>query len=108
MIENADVGVFSRRLVEGARSLYADLTEQLRKALEQLKQDNLIEEAKSLSETIRAHRKALQVLLDIEIGFSKTAEGTTTSNDLDLEAAKTEVLGRLDRLAAARRHRGFD
>ncbi len=103
MISNAFAGDISQRLVEEARALYADLTEQLRRSLEQLKLDYITDEAKGLAEAIKAHRKALQTLLDYELGFAKSAEGTKTSDDLDLDAAKTEVLGRLDRLAAARR-----
>ena len=108
MTNDTGAGDFNRRLVDGARALYADLTEQLRKSLEQLKNDYLADEAKGLADAIKAHRKALQLLLDIELGFSKLAEGTTKSNDLDLAAAKTEVLGRLDRLIAARRDRNAD
>lgn len=103
MINNTEAGAIGQRLVEGARALYADLTEQLRNALEQLKRDYLTDEAKGLADAIKSHRKALQTLLDIELGFAKSAEGTKTSDDLDLDAAKAEVLGRLDRLAAARR-----
>ena len=108
MIDHSEAGWIGQRLVAGARALYADLTEQLRKALEQLRQDYMAEEAKNLADAIKAHRKALQLLLDIELGFAKTVEGTKTSDDLDLDAAKTEVLGRLDRLAAARRNRDAD
>ena len=108
MIDDTDAGGIGQRLVAGARALYADLTEQLQKALEQLKRDYLTEEAKGLADAIKSHRKALQTLLDYELSFAKSAEGTTPSNELDLDAAKTEVLGRLDRLAAARRNRGAD
>lgn len=103
MISNTEAGAIGQRLVEGARALYADLTEQLRRSLEQLKLDTITDEAKGLADAIKAHRKALQTLLDFELSFAKSAEGTKTSDDLDLDAAKTEVLGRLDRLAAARR-----
>lgn len=108
MIDDADVGHIGRRLAAGARALYADLTEQLHRTLKQLKRDYLTEEVKGLADTIKAHRKALQTLLDFELGFAKAAEGAKTSHDLDLDAAKTEVLGRLDRLTAARRDRGAD
>ena len=108
MIDDAEAGGIGQRLVEGARALYADLSEQLRYALQQLKQDYLAEDAKGLAETIKAHRKALQTLLDFELGFAKSAEGTKAAHELDLDAAKTEVLGRLDRLAAARRNREAD
>ena len=108
MIPETDAGSIGQRLVEGARALYADLTDQLRRALEQLKRDYLTDEAKGLAEAIKSHRKALQTLLDFELGFAKSTEGAKTSNDLDLTAAKTEVLGRLDRLVAARRVGGAD
>ncbi len=108
MIPDMEAGGIGQRLVDGARALYADLTEQLRRALEQLKRDYLTDEAKGLAEAIKSHRKALQTLLDFELGFSKSAEGTKTSNDLDLDAAKTEILGRLDRLAATRSDRDAD
>lgn len=108
MIPNGDVGDIGQRLAKGARALYADLTEQLHGTLAQLKRDYLTEESKGLADALKAHRKALQSLLDLELSFAKSAEGTKTSNDLDLNAAKTEVLGRLDRLAAARGNRDAD
>lgn len=108
MIPNKEAGDIGQRLAAGARALYADLTEQLQSTLAQLKRDYLTDEAKGLADALKAHRKALQSLLDFELGFAKSAEGTKTPDDLDLDAAKTEVLGRLDRLAAARRNRDAD
>ena len=88
MIINTEAGAIGQRLVEGARALYADLTEQLRHALEQLKLDYITDEAKGLAEMLKAHRKALQTLLDFELSFAKSAEGTKTSDDLDLDVAR--------------------
>ena len=108
MIPNTEAAGIGRRLVEGARALYADLTAQLQQTLAQLKRDYLTDEAKGLADALKAHRKALQTLLDIELSFGKSAEGTKTSDDLDLDAAKTEILGRLNRLAATKRNRDAD
>lgn len=88
-------------LMEQARSLYRDLNEELIAAIERLKADDSYHEAKTRSDTIRAHRKALQTILELEVQFLKQTEKGQVAHELDLEAARTEVMGRFSRLAEA-------
>lgn len=87
------------RLMEQARGLYRDLTEELIAAIERLKTQDGEADAKTRSETIRAHRKALQTVLELEVQSLKQAEEARGVHELDLEAAREEVLGRIARLA---------
>lgn len=80
MIPNTEAAGIGRRLVEGARALYADLNAQLQQTLAQLKRDYLTDEAKGLADALKAHRKALQTLLDIELSFGKSAERGSIQN----------------------------
>ena len=73
IIPNTEAAGIGRRLVEGARDLYADLNAQLQQTLAQLKRDYLTDEAKGLADALKAHREALQTLLDIELSFGKSA-----------------------------------
>lgn len=87
------------RLMEQARSLYRDLNEELMAAILRLKCDDSDLDAKTRSDTIRAHRKALQTILELEVQFLKQAEKGRDTHELDLEAARAEVMGRFRRLA---------
>ena len=87
------------RLMEQARSLYRDLNEELMAAIVRLKCDDGDLDAKTRSDTIRAHRKALQTILELEVQFLKQAEKGRDAHELDLEAARAEVMGRFRRLA---------
>lgn len=89
------------RLMEHARGLYQDLTEELIAAIDRLKADTSDTDVKTRSDTIRAHRKALQTILELEVQFLKQAEEGRDTHELDLEAARTEVMGRFRRLADA-------
>lgn len=87
------------RLMEQARTLYRDLNEELLAAIIRLKSEDNDLDAKTRSETIRAHRKALQTILELEVQFLKQAEKGQDAHELDLEAARAEVMGRFRRLA---------
>ncbi|MGB0412534.1 MAG: hypothetical protein ACPGFA_13170 [Pikeienuella sp.] len=89
------------RLMEHARGLYRDLTEELIAAIDRLKADDDDKDAKTRSDTIKAHRKALQTILELEVQFLKQAEKGRDTHELDLEAARAEVMGRFRRLAEA-------
>ena len=101
MISKPDAGA-GQRLVEGARALYADRTAELATMIERLRNDYMTEETKGLADALKSHRKALQTLLDFELADRQSEKEADTDHDLDLDAAREEALGRLDRLAAAR------
>lgn len=88
----------SARLIEHARRLYRELSKELARAIDRIGGETAAE-AKSRTETLRAHRKALQTVLEFELLFTKDEEGG--GDALDLEAARAEIFGRLDRLLAA-------
>ncbi|MEM7546693.1 MAG: hypothetical protein AAF367_14255 [Pseudomonadota bacterium] len=91
------------RIVDEAQRLYHDLARELNQALTKLRNGIDDPEAKSRAETIRAHRKALQTILDIQAKFVTQAEEGSSGYELDLEAARREINRRLDRLAALKR-----
>ena len=84
-------------LVAHARALYAALADELSRALRALRSEDEAAQP-GLLEAIRAHRKALQTVLDYELQIQ--AEKGETDGALDLEAAREEIYRRLDRLAA--------
>jgi hypothetical protein len=86
-------------LMKQARTLYRDLNEELTAAIERLKAEDCYQDAKTRSDTIRAHRKALQTILELEVQFLKQAEKGRDAHELDLEVARAEVMGRFSRLA---------
>lgn len=88
-------------LIEQAMSLYRDLNTELLAAVERLKSDECDLDEKTRAETLKAHRKAIQTVLDLEVQFLKQVKGGEDPDDgeLDLEKARKEVLGRLARLA---------
>ncbi|MEO0360620.1 MAG: hypothetical protein AAF322_05910 [Pseudomonadota bacterium] len=90
--------VVAQRLINHARQLYNDLTEELMRALDLLRNGEADPEAKGRAETIRSHRKALQTVLEIEVQFVKNAK--EEKDELDLHAARDEIFRRLDRLAS--------
>ena len=98
-MQQQDVLSETTRLMEHARQLYRDLTEELIGAIDRLKADQSDTDVKARSETIRAHRKALQTILELEVQFLKQAEKGRDAHELDLEAAREEVMGRFRRLA---------
>lgn len=98
-------GAASARLIEHARALYQDLSEELAIAIEGLRRGETAVEAKSRLDALRAHRKALQTILDFEKQLA-AASGEEDENALDLDAARAEIFGRLDRLLASRRGSG--
>lgn len=87
------------RLMEQARTLYRDLNEELMAAIVRLREEDGDPDAKTRSDTIRAHRKALQTILELEVQFLKQAEKGQDAHELDLEAARAEVMGRFRRLS---------
>ncbi|MEM7523765.1 MAG: hypothetical protein AAF360_08435 [Pseudomonadota bacterium] len=91
------------RLLEHARKLYDDLSEELSLALDTLRSEQPDPEAKGRAETIRSHRKALQTVLEIQIQFVKQNEERGAPDAIDLQAARAEIIRRLDRLSSERR-----
>ena len=99
-----------KQLLEPARALYQRLSEELHAALDLLKKGEPVPdaEAKGRAETIRAHRKALQTVLDIEAQFLRARNDANKLRAIDVDAAKREIYRRLDRVAAARSPKGAD
>ncbi|MGB0507472.1 MAG: hypothetical protein ACPGGK_14865 [Pikeienuella sp.] len=91
----------TRRMLEHARQLYQDLSDELADAIHRLKSDIHDQDAIQHNDTLRAHRKALQTVLEYELQFLKQAEEDETGHDLDLDAAREEINRRIHRLAAA-------
>lgn len=84
-----------------AEKLYMNLSAELERALAALGSgaDGLA--TKVSAETLRAHRKALQTILEIELQLFGDKKKSGGAHELDLEAARTEVYRRLDRLTNA-------
>lgn len=97
---NADRAAVAR-LIANARQLYQNLGTELAQALRTLNSGAEDLAAKGRAETIRAHRKALQTILDLEAQFEREHGKPEAANEIDLEAARREIYRRLDRLAAA-------
>ncbi|QIE54516.1 hypothetical protein G5B40_03145 [Pikeienuella piscinae] len=91
----------AERLIAQARQLYQNLGYELAKAIRVLHSGAEDLAAKGRAETLRAHRKALQTVLDLELQLRKESQNPEKSNEIDLEAARDEIYRRLDRLATA-------
>ena len=100
MVSDKTAGL-GQQFIDGARLLYADIAQELARAVSRLRQDHLAEESKQLADMLKAHRKALQTVLEFELSFEKTQKEEEPKNDLDLEAARAEIGLRFDRLIAA-------
>ncbi|MEX2520478.1 MAG: hypothetical protein WD969_14245 [Paracoccaceae bacterium] len=87
------------RLLTHARQLYHNLAGELAKALRVLNSGVEDEAAKGRADTIRAHRKALQTVLDLELQLARDTGKAETTHEIDIEAARTEIHRRLARLA---------
>lgn len=96
----------AERLLTHARQLYHNLAGELSKALRSIGAEAEDGAAKGRADTIRAHRKALQTVLEIELQLVKDAQREGAGHVIDLEAARAEVYRRLDRLAPAGGDRG--
>lgn len=96
------------RLLLHARTLYQQLTEELTRALNALERGEIDPEVKGRAEAIRAHRKALQTVLDIETQFIRDAEKADNVGVIDLDAAREEIYRRFDLLDAARAKEAAD
>ena len=92
----------AEQLLRHARTLYQKLTEALSLALDRLEvgEEDPLPDAKSRAETIRAHRKALQTVLDIQAQLVRDAEKAESVRSINVEAARREIYRRLDRLMA--------
>lgn len=97
----SDQGVKERLLLH-ARTLYQHLTEELVRALDALEKGEVDPEAKGRAEAIRAHRKALQTVLDIETQFIRDAEQANSVRVIDLDAARNEIYRRFDCIVVPR------
>ena len=91
----------STSILKTARGLYEDLAEELEGAIRRLKSGVDDVEAKARAETIKAHRRALQTVLELEAQFLREAERADKLRAIDVEAAKREIYRRLDRQLAA-------
>jgi len=96
-----------RRAFENACTLYDELATALTAIIMRLKAQG--EAAGALSgeeaDVVKAHQKTVLMVLDFEAQILKRRIGAVTAANagkrLDLDAARAEVAGRLDRLAAA-------
>lgn len=90
-------------LLIGAMGLYKSLHKALREAISLLEDANEPEgTAKAVGETIKSHRKALQSIIDIEVDLGKrNKNGAASSIELDMDAARAEIIGRVARLRDA-------
>ncbi|WP_340109100.1 hypothetical protein [Pikeienuella sp. HZG-20] len=89
------------RLLAHARQLYQNLAHELTCAIRVLHSGAEDLAARGRAETIRAHRKALQTIIDIELQLAKETRRPEQSHEIDIEAARAEIYRRLDRLASA-------
>ncbi len=90
----------SSQFADDAQSLYENLAHELARSLRLLRDNEKDADSKILGETIRSHRKALQTILDIENRADRMVGEEDTDHAIDLEKARKEILGRLDRLVA--------
>lgn len=104
--------------LSSAAHLYRELSEALRSGLTRLAQQSDCDEehpgsAQERAQLIRAHRRALVALVEAERSIARLTEGRPSRRGrapprttLDLDAARREVLSRLDRLAALQPEEG--
>ncbi len=90
-------------LLNAARKLLADTSAMLELELDRLFEievdDTDKDRIKQINELIRSTQKAMQTVLDIELKYGLDVPGLG-DGEIDLEAAREEILGRLARLAA--------
>lgn len=84
--------------------LYRDLTVALRDQITLIKQGGGDAGCKDVVEAAKAHHKALQTVLDLEASLVKKHKTWTdgSGGELDLAAARTEILARLAAWAGER------
>jgi len=97
--------VVVRRAFENACTLYDELATALTAIIMRLKTQGAAAGALSGEEfeIVKAHQKTVLMVLDFEAQILKRRIGAAAGGGkrLDLDAARAEVAGRLDRLAAA-------
>lgn len=83
--------------------LYRDLTVALRGRLTHL-EAGTSDDVKGAADAVAAHRKALQTVLDIEASLAKRTKASDGGSgvELDLDAARAEIVERLAVWAARR------
>lgn len=86
-------------LRKSAIELYNDLSEELVAALKILRDGGKDLEAKSRAETIKAHRKALQTIHEIELHIFGKPKQDGEVHEINLETARSEIFSRLTRIA---------
>lgn len=105
MTISADEAADGDRL-ERTLALYRDLTMALRERITLLEAgiDDDKVERRAVKEVVRDHQKTLQAVLEIEASLGKRtkAGGEGASGELDLDAARAEIVQRLAVWAAAR------
>lgn len=102
MDKSGETTKYGAVLLRHARVLYQNIAAELARSLDALREGREDPGAKERTEMIRAHRKALQMVLEFEQDFAKREREEATDDGLDLEAAREEVYRRLDRLTAAK------
>jgi hypothetical protein len=82
--------------LDGALDLYRDLSLALRAAIKRVRSD-LGDEPEGPSKLLQAHWKSLQSVLDIEASLGKRSGSWAdrAGRELDLDAARAEILERL-------------
>lgn len=92
-ISATDRAALSSRL-EHSLELYRDLAVALSGRIADLKAGAGDEDCK-LSEALKAHRRALQTVLEAEVNLAKRSKADGTGLMLDLNSARAEILARL-------------
>ncbi|HEU0221577.1 MAG TPA: hypothetical protein VFR34_05120 [Paracoccaceae bacterium] len=90
-------------LIGHARMVYRGLSEALAEAISTLRQgEDRSADAKGRLELIKSHYKALQTVIEIEVGLGKRNKGGDGSGaaELDLAAARDEIHRRISLLRA--------
>jgi hypothetical protein len=95
-ISASDAAADSDRL-DRSLELYRDLSVALRGRIAQLKAGTSDADGKGAEEALKSYNRALQTVLDAEAGLVKRSRawGGGAGGELDLDAARAEILARL-------------
>jgi hypothetical protein len=105
MTISADFGFAARDVLARSLEEYRDLSLALKERITRLKADSpLGDDCKEHVAAATAHHKALQTVLDLEASLVKKCRSWTDGGgrDLDLAAARSEILERLALWASER------
>jgi DNA uptake protein ComE-like DNA-binding protein len=93
-ISATDRAVHSSRL-EHSLELYRDLAVALSGRITDLKTGAGDEDCKLSEAALKAHRRALQTVLEVEVSLAKRSNADGAGTMLDLNSARAEILARL-------------